>query len=506
MRKFTLSLVMLLISAFMTLSAEEPNYCIKFSTTTGHENAWDDQGSYALPTPMTKGRNYTFSMKVKATAACNLAFWPIWTTSENRNQWGNSNDLMYLNSYAIQNTWATYTWKFTASFDLDRLDLVFGGLNGDIFFDDLKLVDDEVGVNMVMNGDFAESSTNGWSTASAYQGTTFAIVDSDSGASAPAPGEPVIPDTWEFAQQGDPNFHVYLCFGQSNMEGNAQPEAVDMQNVPERFKMMAAVDFSSPSRKKGEWYTAVPPLCRQGTGLTPADYFGRTLVEKLPEEVTVGVINVAVGGAKIELFMQEYKDAYIAGEAGWFQGFCAQYGNDPLGRLVEMGKKAQEVGAIKGILLHQGESNNGEAAWAGKVAKVYKRLCYYLGLDPNEVPLLAGETLQENMGGGCSWHNVAALPNLKKEIPNSYVISSKDIPGNGQDAWHFSAAGYRELGRRYAAQMLEILGSDTHFENIEAIEAENEALYNLYGQKVSADKAQGIVVKSSKKVVLLKEK
>lgn len=42
MRKFTLSLVMLLISAFMTLSAEEPNYCIKFSTTTGHENAWDD--------------------------------------------------------------------------------------------------------------------------------------------------------------------------------------------------------------------------------------------------------------------------------------------------------------------------------------------------------------------------------------------------------------------------------------------------------------------------------
>lgn len=502
MHKFTLMLSLFFTSAIVALAADEPNYCIKFSTTARHANAWDDQGSYTLPTPMSKGHNYTFSMMVKATGACNLAFWPIWTTSDNRNQWNNSNDLMYLNSYAIQSSWATYTWKFTAAFDLDRLDLVFGGLNGDIFFDDLKLVDDEVGVNMVMNGDFAENSTKGWSTASGYNGTTFSIVDSDSGQGAPAPGEPVIPDSWEFAQQGNPNFHIYLCFGQSNMEGNAQPEAIDKQNVPERFKMMAAVNFSNPSRSMGEWYTAVPPLCRQGTGLTPADYFGRTLVETLPEEITVGVINVAVGGAKIELFMQEYKDAYIAGEAGWFQGYCAQYGNDPLGRLVEMGKKAQEVGVIKGILLHQGESNNGESTWAGKVAKVYKRICYYLGLDPNEVPLLAGETLQENMGGGCSWHNVAALPNLKKEIPNSYVISSKDIPGNGQDAWHFSAAGYREFGRRYAAQMLEILDAQAGIESVESVETADEILYNLYGQKVDADHVRGFVVKSSKKVVL----
>ena len=502
MKKLFLSVVITLFSLCAVMAAET-NYCIKFSTTTAHDNAWDDQGSYQLTTPMTKGKNYTFTMKVKASGACNLAFWPIWTTSENRNQWGNSNDLMYLNSYAVQNTWATYTWKFNAAFDLDRLDFVFGGLNGDIFFDDLKLVDDEVGVNMVTNGDFAENSTNGWSTASGYNGTTFGIVDSDSGAGAPQPGEPEIPDTWEFVQQGNPNFHVYLCFGQSNMEGNAQAEAVDKSNVPERFKMMAAVNFSSPSRKMGEWYTAVPPLCRQGTGLTPADYFGRTLVENLPEEVSVGVINVAVGGAKIELFMQEYKDAYIAGEAGWFQSYCAQYNNDPLGRLIEMGKKAQETGVIKGILLHQGESNNGEAAWAGKVAKVYKRLCYYLGLNPAEVPLLAGETLQENMGGGCSWHNVAALPNLKKEIPNSYVISSKDIPGNGQDAWHFSAAGYRELGRRYAAQMLEILKTQSSdIVGVEATDAEQDTVYNLYGQKVTSVAPGMVVIVNGKKTLM----
>ena len=85
-----------------------------------------------------------------------------------------------------------------------------------------------------------------------------------------------------FAQ--DPNFHIYLAFGQSNMEGNATPEAQDKTNVPARFKMMAAVNFSNPSRTKGKWYTATPPLCRQGTGLTPCDYFGRELCDKLPVE------------------------------------------------------------------------------------------------------------------------------------------------------------------------------------------------------------------------------
>lgn len=46
----------------------------------------------------------------------------------------------------------------------------------------------------------------------------------------------------------DPNFHIYLCLGQSNMEGNASIETVDVTNVPERFKMMAAVDYGNPQR------------------------------------------------------------------------------------------------------------------------------------------------------------------------------------------------------------------------------------------------------------------
>ena len=76
----------------------------------------------------------------------------------------------------------------------------------------------------------------------------------------------------------DPDFYVFLCFGQSNMEGNARAEIRDMNGVDERFRMMAAVDDAGRKREKGHWYTAVPPLCRANTGLTPVDYFGRTLV------------------------------------------------------------------------------------------------------------------------------------------------------------------------------------------------------------------------------------
>ena len=93
----------------------------------------------------------------------------------------------------------------------------------------------------------------------------------------------------------DPNFHIYLCFGQSNMEGNAAVEPIDLQNVPERFRLMPTVDFSSPSRTKGVWCDAVPPLVRQSTGLTLMDYFGRTMIDNLPENVRVGVVPVAIG-------------------------------------------------------------------------------------------------------------------------------------------------------------------------------------------------------------------
>ena len=257
----------------------------------------------------------------------------------------------------------------------------------------------------------------------------------------------------------DPDFHIYLCFGQSNMEGNARIEQQDLEGVSDRFMMMATVDDQERGREKGKWYTAVPPLCRQNTGLTPADYFGRTLVEYLPENVKVGVINVAIGGCHIETFLPDSIASYVEKRApGWMKGMLAAYDNDPYARLVEMAKLAQKDGVIKGVLVHQGESNTGDPRWPSQLKKVYDNLMNDLGLQGQVVPLLVGEVVNSDRGGVCASHNdvIARVPSV---IPQAHVISSSGCT-NAFDLLHFDAAGYRELGKRYANKMLRLLGYD----------------------------------------------
>ena len=92
-----------------------------------------------------------------------------------------------------------------------------------------------------------------------------------------------------------------------------------------RFKMLAGVDMKSQGRVKGNCYTAIPPLCRENTGLTPVDYFGRELVDKLPETITIGVINVAVAGCGIDMFDEDKAESYLSTAADWIQRIASLY-------------------------------------------------------------------------------------------------------------------------------------------------------------------------------------
>jgi hypothetical protein len=253
----------------------------------------------------------------------------------------------------------------------------------------------------------------------------------------------------------DKNFYIYLCFGQSNMEGAAKPEAQD-SIIDERFKVMEAVDCPNLGRTKGHWYTALPPLCRCRSGLSPADYFGRTMVTNLPKNIRVGVINVSIGGCKIELFDKDNYPAYVATAPDWMLNMIKEYDGNPYGRLVEMAKLAQKDGVIKGILLHQGESNSNDTLWTKKVKLVYDNLMKDLNLDPVNIPLLAGETVNSDQNGACAGMNVF-IGTLPQTIPNSYVIPSTGCTGK-PDRLHFTADGYREFGKRYGLKMLSILG------------------------------------------------
>jgi hypothetical protein len=253
----------------------------------------------------------------------------------------------------------------------------------------------------------------------------------------------------------DKNFHIYLCLGQSNMEGFPGIPAEEKTWSDPRFQVLAAVDFPEQGRVQGKWYSAVPPLCRPNSGMSPANYFGRALVASLPAAVRVGVVNVSVGGCKIELFDPTNFPDYVANAPGWMKGALAAYDDNPYQRLVDMARLAQQSGVIKGILLHQGESNVGDATWPAKVKSVYEHLLADLGLSAADVPLLVGGLVAADQQGKCASMN-AVIADLPKTIPTAHFVSSDGCEAVS-DRLHFSPAGYRELGRRYAAVMLPLL-------------------------------------------------
>ena len=252
----------------------------------------------------------------------------------------------------------------------------------------------------------------------------------------------------------DPNFYVFLCFGQSNMDGAGRIERQD-QSVNEHFQVLATLDDSERARKKGHWYPAVPPLCRPTGGLGPADYFGRTLVANLPEHIRVGIVNVAVPGCKIELFEKDTYHAYAEKAPPWMTNFINEYNGNPYQYLVDMAKQAQKDGVIKGILLHQGESNNGDRQWPTKVKGIYDNLLQDLNLKAADVPLLAGELVAKDQGGACAGMNTI-IDELPKTIPTAHVISATGC--TKANSLHFNPAGYRLLGTRYGEEMLSLLG------------------------------------------------
>ena len=525
-------------------SEETVNHALEVITSQAQANIWDWQIHRRLGTPLTVGKTYRLTMRIKGSAEGTLAFWPIDDASSNKDEWGGSKDLHYLSAYDFSTSWKEYTWEFKAGFPINKFQFVFGQYGGSILFDDVKFVEVGNEVNLIVNDDFEGELPAEWEKISWQGGVCFKVVSTsykgellqaikdakaalEAGADLTreeavaarkaleealaaaeafttgndeeylAEAEKLKKVTAQLTQwigvpdSADPNFQIYLCFGQSNMEGNATPEAQDYENVPERFQVMAAVNFSNPKREMGKWYTAVPPLCRQGTGLTPADYFGRTMCENLPEEVKIGVVHVAIGGTSIKGFMEELCGNYISSEADWFKNIMANYDNNPFRRLVDVAKKAQQYGVIKGILMHQGETDGGMGNWTENVKKVYERLLSELNLSADNVPLLAGETVQSEEGGYCGGFNrvIATLPNV---IPTAHVISSKGCKQKG-DGLHFTAEGYRIIGKRYAEKMLELLSVSTGISGVQPSKATDKHLFDLSGRQVG-NSTKGLLI------------
>jgi hypothetical protein len=241
----------------------------------------------------------------------------------------------------------------------------------------------------------------------------------------------------------DPNFHVFLLIGQSNMEGQPQPQAEDRTTDP-RVQVLAYNNCPNLSRTYNEWYTAAPPLHSCYAGVGPGDYFGRALAAAYPD-ATIGLVPCAISGVDIDFFRKGVTSARraefrIPPDNHW--GGAYEW-------VIERARLAQRSGVIRGIIFHQGESDTGQSVWVDKVNGMVTDLRTDLGL--GDVPFIAGELLY---GGCCASHNpiINRLPDV---VTNSAVISASGLMG--ADTAHFDLAGQREFGARYGQKMIELL-------------------------------------------------
>jgi hypothetical protein len=165
-------------------------------------------------------------------------------------------------------------------------------------------------------------------------------------------------------------------------------------------------------------------------------------------------------------------------------------------------KKAVERGVFTGILLHQGESNEGDGdAWLNKVKTIYDDLKKDIPLS-KDVPIIAGQLL-----GNKALNNTIAKMSTKFTF-GSYASSSGLQGGGSYNTLHFNQAGYRTLAQRYAVEMMKELRSAGMITSARpqhrivspasiGVEPDNAKVYSLDGKFVSTGAAMSPAVPRS---------
>lgn len=257
----------------------------------------------------------------------------------------------------------------------------------------------------------------------------------------------------------EPQKIFFLAIGQSNMVGKGEVSAEDTIVSP-RFLNLASTE--NADRQIGEWRVARPGNCRPGYDyqnyVSLTDHFGKTLLEYLPETDSVGVLQVGVDGCPMRLFDPDQYQGFVDScQMDWMNGQLDAYDRKPYERLITLAKKAQTEGwVIRGILVHQGETDAYSDYWPVETNRVYQNLLNVLGLSAENVPLIAGEAIGIDQNGVCA-HCNPTIDRLHDFVPTGWTVSAYGCE-KGPDNLHFSAAGYHRLGRRYAIKWLQLNG------------------------------------------------
>lgn len=223
----------------------------------------------------------------------------------------------------------------------------------------------------------------------------------------------------------DPNFHLYMLAGQSNMAGRGETDSL---STPNNIRILML-------NEEDEWSIARDPLHfdkPKVAGVGPGLAFGqKMLTYEKDKNVRIGLIPCAVGGTSIDQWQDSLYD-----------------------ESVERLRIALQYGVIKGIIWHQGESDSSEEKSEVYINKLQKLIARYRDETGNDdLPFVAGEL-------GYYKENYKLINNELKKltdiVPFSAVATSEELKHKG-DGTHLDSESARKLGERMAMEMYKLL-------------------------------------------------
>ena len=150
--------------------------CLHINASEAKANPWDWQNYYDLESPLLQGKSYVFSMRTKASSAVTFPLW-IETPNAGNTHYG-------IPQISAGTTWSTISIEFTPNSDCSRLLFNFGQFGGDLWFDDMVLVEKGSEQNMIKNGTFEEGNLpSNWSKPS-WHAHSYSII--------PTPGDAAV--------------------------------------------------------------------------------------------------------------------------------------------------------------------------------------------------------------------------------------------------------------------------------------------------------------------------
>lgn len=130
------------------------NHVLHIHTPKAGDNGWDYQLVGKLSSPLKAGNTYTMTMKVKCSEAFSVDFWP------NDGVAYPDTKTMYLQPLSATTGWTEVTSTIAPTdYDINNLLYSFGKLNGDLYVDDIKVVD--AAGNKLMDSTF-DIDYSGW--------------------------------------------------------------------------------------------------------------------------------------------------------------------------------------------------------------------------------------------------------------------------------------------------------------------------------------------------------